>query len=64
MLNEETVIVNDAAKLREHYEKHKKQIYIGFNSRQYDDYIFKAILCGFSAWDMNECIIHKNRKGF
>lgn len=64
MLNEETVIVNDAAKLREHYEKHKKQIYIGFNSRQYDDYIFKAILCGFSAWDMNEWIIHKNRKGF
>ena len=64
MLNEETVIVNDATKLREHYEKHKKQIYIGFNSRQYDDYIFKAILCGFSAWDMNEWIIHKNRKGF
>lgn len=62
--NEETVIVNDQKKLIYHYIKHKNEIYIGFNSRQYDDYIMKAILCGFDPWKMNEWIILKGRKGW
>lgn len=64
LTKEEVVIVNDAAKLKKHYETHKNQIYIGFNSRQYDDWIFKAILCGFEPWEMNQWLIHKGRKGF
>ena len=61
---EKTVIVNDAKKLIYHYTKHKNEIYVGFNSRNYDDYIFKAILCGFEPWKMNDWIINKGRKGF
>ncbi len=64
MTGEETVIVNDVRKLKQHYEAHKNEIYVGFNSRQYDDWIFKALLCGFSAWEMNQWIIQKKRKGF
>ena len=62
--NEETVIVNDLSKLKEHYQQHKNEIYVGFNNRQYDDWIFKALLCGFSAWEMNDWIVNKKRKGW
>ena len=62
--NEETVIVNDKAALENHYKKHKKEIYVGFNNRQYDDYVFKAILCGFEAWRINDWLINKGRKGW
>lgn len=62
--NEKTVIVNDSKKLIYHYAKHKNEIYVGFNSRNYDDYIFKAILCGFEPWKMNDWIINKGRKGW
>lgn len=62
--NEKTVIVNDSKKLIYHYAKHKNEIYVGFNSRNYDDYIFKAILCGFDPWKMNDWIINKGRKGW
>lgn len=61
---EKTVIINDKEKLVEHYNSHKKEIYVGFNNRQYDDWMFKAILCGFEPWRMNQWIIQKGRKGW
>ena len=61
---QETVIVNDREKLVEHYNSHKNEIYIGFNNRQYDDWMFKAILCGFEPWRMNDWLIQKGRKGW
>lgn len=61
---EEVVIVNDREKLTEHYNTHKNEIYIGFNNRQYDDWMFKAILCGFTPWEMNQWLIAKGRKGW
>ena len=60
----EIAIVNDKKKLAAHYEAHKNEIYVGFNNRQYDDYIFKAILCGFDPWEMNQWLIQKGRKGW
>lgn len=60
---EKTVIINDKEKLVEHYNSHKNEIYVGFNNRQYDDWMFKAILCGFEPWRMNQWIIEKGRKG-
>ena len=59
-----TVGVNDRDKLIEHYKAHAKEIYVTFNGRNYDDYIFKAIICGFDPWKMNEWIIVKERKGW
>ena len=58
------MIVNDKEKLVKHYNSHKKEIYIGFNNRQYDDWMFKAILCGFEPWRMNQWLIQKGRKGW
>lgn len=60
----EHVIVNDVDTLREVYDKHVNDIWIGYNSRSYDQYILKALLCGFDAYKMSEHIIAKGKKGW
>ena len=60
----ETVIINDPEKLREYYENHKSEIWIGYNSRQYDQYIMKAILCGFDPKKVNDWIILEGKGGW
>ena len=62
--HKETVIVNDAPKLQRYYDKHKNDIWVGFNSRHYDQYILKALLCGFGAWEMNDHLINKGLPGW
>lgn len=59
-----TVIVNDKEKLAAYHEAHKDQIWIGYNSRNYDQYILKAILLGFNPKVVNDFIIVKGRKGW
>lgn len=58
------VIVNDVNKLQKYYETHKDQIWIGYNSRNYDQYILKGILCGFDPKKINDFIILEGRKGW
>lgn len=60
----ETVIINDAAALEKFYTQHKQNIFVGFNSRNYDQYILKGILCGFDPKEINDFIIVKGRKGW
>lgn len=61
---EETVIVNDADKLQQFYDTHCNDIWVGFNSRHYDQYILKGILCGFDAKKINDFIIVKGNPGW
>ena len=61
---EVTRIANDVNKLREFYEANKKEVFVGYNSRFYDQYIFKALLCGFDAWQINDWIIKKRLPGW
>lgn len=60
----ETVIVNDAGKLKQYYQQHKNEIFVGFNIRQYDQYIFKGLLLGFNPKDVNDWIVVKDRMGW
>lgn len=60
----ETVIVNDRQALCDLYEKHKRDIWVGYNIRNYDQYILKAILCDFDPKDVNDFIIVKRRNGY
>lgn len=60
----QVTIENDPKELKAFYEAHKDQIWIGYNSRSYDQYIMKAILAGFDPWDVNVWIIVKGRKGW
>ena len=50
-------IVNDREKLIEFHEAHKNDIWIGYNNRQYDQYIHKGIICGFDPKKINDHII-------
>lgn len=62
--NIEMTIVNDVDKLREYHESHKSDIWAGYNSRNYDQYIFKAILLGFDPKEVNDFIVRDHRKGW
>lgn len=57
-------IVNDTEKLREEYEKSKNDIWVGFNIRWYDQYIFKSILLGLEPKEVNDWIIIKGHDGW
>jgi len=59
-----TEIVNDPAALLKYYEKYKNEIWIGYNNKGYDQYIFKGILCGFDPKKVNDHIIKKKLAGW
>lgn len=61
---EETVIVNDRKKFKAFFEKHKNDIFVGYNFRQYDQYIMKSLLCDLDPKKCNDHIIVKKRQGW
>ena len=60
----EHVIINNVDELQQLYEEHKNDIWVGFNSRHYDQYILKGILCGFNPKRINDYIIVKGQPGW
>lgn len=61
---EEHVIVNDAEQLKTFYESHKNDIWCGYNSRNYDQFILRAILLDFNPKEVNDWIIVKDKSGW
>ncbi|MGN0907945.1 MAG: hypothetical protein ACI4NM_12430 [Bullifex sp.] len=59
----EKVIVNDREELTKFYSEHKSHIWAGFNSRHYDQYIFKGILLGMNPKMISDMIIRDGKKG-
>lgn len=59
-----TKIHNDKEALLKYYEEHKNDIWVGYNSRSYDQFILKAILTGFNPKKMNDWIIVKGKSGW
>lgn len=57
-------IVNDVDALNSYYEENKKDIFIGYNIRGYDQWIFKGILCGFNPKNINDHIIVYGKQGY
>lgn len=60
----EHVIINDPAALERLHKENVKDIWVGFNSRHYDQYIFKGILCGFDPKKINDFIILRGEPGW
>lgn len=60
----EYVIVNDRKRLAELYSRYKRDIWVGYNCRNYDQYILKGIMLGFDPKRINDWIIVKGRKGW
>ena len=61
---EKTVIVNDSKKMKSYYKAHKDDIWIGYNSRNYDQYILKAILSDINPKEVTDHIIAKGKSGY
>lgn len=62
--NDPFIFMDDRKGIIDFYERYKKDIWIGYNSRHYDQYILKAILCGLDPWDVNKWIILDKRGGW
>lgn len=60
----EHVIINDPATLEKLHSENINEIWVGFNSRHYDQYILKGILCGFDPKRINDYIIVKGNPGW
>lgn len=58
------LIKNNVEELRAFYNATKNDIFIGFNSRSYDQYIFKGLLLEMDAGYINDRLILDNKKGF
>lgn len=67
-INNETeeviTIVNNRNELVEFYNLNKDDIFVGYNSRQYDQYLFKGILDNMNPSYINDQLILYNKKGF
>ena len=59
-----TTIANDYDKILDYYNQNKKSVFIGYNSRHYDQYIFKAALLGMNLAEVNNWIINLKRGGW
>lgn len=57
-------IINDSEQLKQFYEEHKNDIWIGYNSNHYDQYILKGILLDFDPKNINDFIIVKGKDGW
>lgn len=64
MNKKEHVIINDPAALEKLHAENINEIWVGFNSRHYDQYILKGILCGFDPKRINDFIIAKGNPGW
>lgn len=62
--NTRTQICNDKKALTDFYENHKNDIWVGFNSKNYDQWILRAIIGGFNPYEMNEWLITKGKDGY
>ena len=60
----EHVIINSHDKLKDLYEANRKDIWVGFNNRHYDQYIMKGILLGMNPKKINDWIIVDNKEGW
>ena len=57
-------IINDRNQLIEFFNQHRDAIYVGYNSRQYDQFLFKGILDGMNPSYINDQLVEFGKKGY
>lgn len=60
----EHIIIDDPDQLRAYYESHINDIWVGYNSRDYDQWILRAILLDIDPKKVNDWIILDKKKGW
>jgi len=58
------VIVNNPEELKDYFDKHQNQIWIGYNNRRYDQYIAKGIYLDMNPKKINDWIIKDDKYGY
>lgn len=61
---ETLTIVNDKEKLKKVYDESRNDIWVGFNIRWYDQYIFKSILLGINPKAVSDWIVTGGKEGW
>ncbi|EAG8700783.1 hypothetical protein CHT76_08735 [Listeria monocytogenes] len=56
--------INDREGFKSFYEENKNEIWVGFNSRHYDQFILRAVLLDFDLKELNDFIIVKRQSGW
>lgn len=59
-----TYIENDTKLLQQYYQDHKHDLWIGYNCKNYDIYIIKALLLGINPKLVNDWIIKEGKAGW
>lgn len=59
-----TNIINDSESLIDFYNNHKNDIWVGYNSKHYDQWLLKGIIQGFKPQEINHFIIEQGRAGY
>lgn len=57
-------IWDNKSAIQKFYEHYQRTIMVGYNSRGYDQYILKAILCDFNPYIVSQWIIEFDRQGY
>ena len=61
---EKTIIINNKNKLKDFYELHKEDIFIGYNNKNYDRWIWWGILLNDDPCRINKELIQNNKKPY
>lgn len=56
-----TRIHNNQEQLLEFYNKYKRDVWVGYNNKGYDQYILQSILCGLNPKRLNDWIIKDHK---
>lgn len=57
-------IHNDGHTLHNYFDKHRSDIWVGYNNNHYDQYIHKAAIMGMNVKKVNDFIIKDKRPGY
>lgn len=57
-------IINNKKALEKLYRQYKNDVWVGFNSRNYDQWILKCILCDLDPKALNDWIIKEDKKPY
>lgn len=58
------IIINNRTELIDFYNKFKDSIFIGYNNRHYDQYIFKSIILGMNPKEVSDKLIVEGLPGY
>lgn len=58
------VIIDNKRALEKLYRQYKNDVWVGFNSRNYDQWILKCILCDLDPKALNDWIIKEDKKPY